>query len=160
MCDMCSSPEKVYKIEIEGTLLNACEKCAEYGKIVAKIKKDEPQIIKQRESFDFVEHSRPNKKTTTIQMIVPNYSVLIKEGRERLELKQEEVAKKIAEKESIVHKLESGRMKPNVPLARKFEKFLNIKLVEEIEEESLSNIETPSTTQTGSLTIGDMIKRR
>ena len=160
MCDMCSSSEKDYKIELEGSLLNVCAKCSEYGKIVAKLKKDEPQPIKKKERFGIVEEAKPEKQTTTIQMIVPNYSNLIKEARERLELKQEELAKKIAEKESIIHKLESGRMKPQVPLARKFEKLLNIKLVEEVEEESLSSIETPGSSQPDNLTIGDMIKRK
>ena len=69
-----------------------------------------------------------------------------------------EVAKRIAEKESVVHKVESGHMKPNLSLARKFEKFLKISLVETVELDGAGKGAKKAGSSTGSLTIGDMIK--
>ena len=46
MCDMCSSPESVYRIELEGTKLNVCEKCASYGKVLGRIRQEEPETPK------------------------------------------------------------------------------------------------------------------
>jgi putative transcription factor len=37
LCEMCSSPNVFYKVDIEGSRLNVCEKCASFGKIISKI---------------------------------------------------------------------------------------------------------------------------
>lgn len=156
MCDMCSSPEVIYRIELEGTMLNVCEQCAAYGRVVAKLKHEEPvKKSKKKEKMFEQAELKPKKETETMQLIVPEYPQLIKNKRESLGLKQEELAKKIAEKESVIHKLESGRMKPDLNLARKLEKFLKIRLVEEVE------LESPGTsgkkTSSEGLTLGDLI---
>ena len=88
-----------------------------------------------------------------IQIITPDYSELIKKKREKLGLKQEELAKKIAEKESIIHKIESGQFEPSVELARKLEKFLNIKLIEQHEEVKVSLGKKGE----GAATLGDVV---
>ncbi len=155
MCDMCSSPDVSYKIEVEGTLLNVCEKCSSFGRIVGKIKKPEP-VQKKKPQLKIQEEAKPKKETETVQMIVANYSTLIKSAREKLGLKQEEVAKKIAEKESTIHKLESRIIKPNLELARKLERFLKIKVIEEVEIESPVNDDKRKGSD--ALTLGDLIK--
>jgi putative transcription factor len=71
-------------------------------------------------------------------------------------LKQEELAKKIAEKESVIHKLESGSIIPAIPLARKLEKFLRIALVETIEVDSPETSDRRSSSD--GLTLGDLIR--
>ena len=75
-------------------------------------------------------------------------------ARERSGLKQEELAKKLNEKESIISSIESGKFKPSINLAHKLEKFFNINLIEELggEEFELSSSEGSG------MTIGDMIK--
>jgi putative transcription factor len=90
-----------------------------------------------------------------VQLIVANYSKIIKSAREKTGLKQEELAKKIAEKESVIHKLESGIMKPDIPLARKLEKFLRITLVESVEVSD--DVEEKRSSSEG-LTLGDLIR--
>ena len=71
-----------------------------------------------------------------------------------MNLKQKELAEKIAEKESIIHQLESGHMKPTISLARKLEKALNIKLIEiyKVQEKKQVDLSDPT------LTIGDLLK--
>jgi len=158
MCDMCSSPEIVYRIEVEGSMLNVCEKCSSYGRVVAKIRQAEPEKKKKKQEKAAEEAKKAAKTTETMQVIVSNYSDIIKRAREKSGLKQEELAKKIAEKESIIHKLESGIIKPDISLARKLEKFLKILLVEEVETESIGASEKKRDSE--GLTIGDMIKIR
>lgn len=157
MCDMCSSPDAVYRIELEGIMLNVCEKCASYGRIVARLKKEEPAKKKTKKSMFFETEIKPQKKTETVQLITPKYPRLIKNARENLDLKQKELAKKIAEKESVIHKLESGRMKPGIPLARKLEKFLKIKLVEEVELDDSGISPGKGEDSEKGLTLGDLI---
>jgi putative transcription factor len=155
MCDICSSPEKVYKVEVEGIILNACERCASLGKIVGKIRREEPEKKKKQERALTEANLKAIKSTETVQIISPNYSAIIRKAREKLGLKQEELAKKLAEKESTIHKLESGSAKPNLDLARKLERFLKISIIEEVELES-PTVEEKRKPSDG-LTLGDLI---
>ena len=159
MCDICSSSDKTYKVEIEGTILNVCDKCASFGKVLAKVKPEmaEKKKKKLEKAVALEAEAKARKETETVQIITPNYSALIKNARERMGMKQEELAKKIAEKESVIHKLESGGMVPGIPLARKLEKFLRISIVENIEMEPEASASDKKEIS-GGLTIGDMIR--
>ncbi|MBW2990141.1 multiprotein bridging factor aMBF1 [Candidatus Woesearchaeota archaeon] len=158
MCDMCSSPESVYRIELEGSRLNVCEKCSSYGRIIARLKREEPVKKSKKKKQGMFEHMdiKPKKESETVQIITSTYPGLIKKKREKLGLKQKELAKKIAEKESVIHKLESGRIKPGIPLARKLEKFLRIKVIEEVELDD-PGISSKKKGLSGDITIGDLI---
>jgi len=160
MCDICSSPEVVYRIEIEGTRLNVCEKCSSYGRIIARLKQEEP-VKKNRKKEKRIREAKikAKKETTTLQIITPDYSGLIKNAREKMGLKQKELAKRIAEKESVIHKLESGRIKPSISLARKLEKFLKISLVKELELEA-DTLQSRMDKSSDELTIGDLVNIR
>jgi len=153
MCDLCSSPEKAYKIEVEGGILNACERCASFGKVISRIKHEQP--VKKKEKSLTQANLQAIKSTETVQLISANYSTIIRKAREKLGLKQEELAKKIAEKESTVHKLESGSAKPDLDLARKLERFLKISIIEAVEVET-SSVEDKRKPSEG-LTLGDLI---
>lgn len=158
MCDMCSSQEKTYKIEVEGSILNVCEKCASFGKVVRKIIPEMPEKKQKQvqKAAKKLAEEKSKKETETMQVITPNFSLIIRKAREKLGLKQEELAKKIAEKESVIHKLESGSIIPAIPLARKLEKFLRISLVETIEVDSPETSDKRSSSE--GLTLGDLIR--
>ncbi len=147
-CDLCGSDKRLYLTEIEGTRLNVCEKCSSFGNI---IKERKPMQKKQKSNIQDI------KETTEImEMIVENYSELIKKSRESMDLKQEELARKIAEKESVIHKLESGNIEPDIRLAKKLEKALNINLIREEKIEKISqNLNNDAT----NITIGDLLKK-
>ena len=89
-------------------------------------------------------------------MVVDDFAEKIRIKREKLGLKQEDFAKKIGEKESVVHKLETGEFEPSLELAKKLEKVLNIKLIEEYEEEHKATTKATSIITT----IGDLVKIR
>jgi len=155
---MCSSPDKTHRIEVEGSILNVCERCSSFGKIIGKVKPELPEKKKKKleKAAEKLAEEKARKETETMQLIVPDYSKIIKKAREKTGLKQEELAKKLAEKESMIHKLESGIMKPDIPLARKLEKFLKIALVETIEVGSPETGNNRSRSE--GLTLGDLIK--
>ena len=147
LCDMCGSETYLVVADIEGTELNVCNKCAKHGKIIKKI---EPV---RKNSYVRKKREKPIEKEI-IERIVNNYGKLIKTAREKLDLKQDDFARKINEKTSLIHGLESEHHEPSIKVAKKIEKFLKIKLVEEeqIEETEIS------TTKSEALTIGDLIK--
>ncbi len=146
-CDLCGAEEELFLAEVEGTNLNVCKNCSKFGKVIEKTQMNE--IPKKTEKVK----TAPDKER--VQIIVDNYSSLIKKKRESLGLKQKELAKKIAEKESVIHKIESGHIEPNINLARKLEKDLSIRL---IEEEKVEEVAIKPKTKDLTVTIGDMLK--
>jgi len=149
-CEMCGSDSILFKTLIEGTELEVCKDCSSHGKVLKKV----PPPLKKKEIIK--QRLEPESKREIIQIIVPDYSKIIKNKRENKGLKQEDLAKKIAVKESIISKIESGNIKPSINLARKLELFFKIRLIETFEEK----FKKPTKTESTSFTIGDMIKVR
>jgi putative transcription factor len=72
-------------------------------------------------------------------MLREDYSKVIKNARELLGIKQDELGMKINEKPSVISHLEAGTIKPTDALARKLEHFLKIQLFVPEEDEIASS---------------------
>ena len=140
-CDLCGKKNELIKAVVEGTLLSVCTPCSKFGNVVHI---DKPIIKKTK----FVEIDK------YMEEITPDFSEKIKMAREKLNLKQEELASKINEKTSVIQHLESGKIRPQITTARKLEKFFGIKLVESVNLPEKSKINVKEST----LTIGDILK--
>ena len=151
MCEMCGSEEKLYRAEIEGTRLNVCEQCAKFGNIINAIDVPGKKELKKKEIKRF-ESEEPKKKV--IYIVSDDFAAKIRKARERMGLTQEDFAKRLSEKESIVQKLERGEFTPSLKLARKLERMLGISLIESYEEggKEFRAVETEG------FTIGDILK--
>lgn len=147
-CEICGSDEKLFKTLIEGTELNVCKKCSKFGKIISEVRIE----TKEKKPAKIERETAPEKEV--LQIIVPDYGLRIKKAREALGLKQEDFAKKINEKISLIHNIESNRFEPSISLARKLEKFLKITLVEQYEDTH----DKVSKAKSDLFTIGDFIK--
>ena len=145
-CEICGKEENLVKSKIEGTIMNVCIACSSYG-----------ERIKTPTFAPPTNHRRMINKPKNIEQIKENFAALIRNKREQLGLKQEDFAKKINEKESIIHKIETGHFTPSISLAKKIERFLEIKLVEEVAEED-TKIAVNQSTSDGAFTLGDAIK--
>jgi len=89
-----------------------------------------------------------------VQVIADDVARRVSRARQKLGMKQEHLAKKIAEKESLVQKIESGQFTPSIRLARKLENHLRIKLVEQHAEKREQKFKSDKV----ALTIGDMLQ--
>lgn len=144
---MCGKVGEVLRTLIEGVEMNVCRNCSKHGKVLKKVmvhgilpKKNKPvKVVEEK-----------------VDVIVDDYADRIKKKREELGLKQEELAKKISEKESLLHKIESGKFEPSMGFAKKLERFLKITL---IEEEKMEKEVSSGTNKSEGFTIGDMIKK-
>jgi len=145
-CDMCGKEEAKFEVEIEGTRMNVGTDCSKFGKLIRKIRPTS-NVEQKREQKIII------KKEEKLQLIVTNYSNIVKSAREKKGLKQEEVAKQIHEKESVIHNIESGRREPRLELARKLEKFFGITLIENYQKEKFKQ----SSSKDLGMTVGDMI---
>jgi len=141
--------EDLYNAIIEGTNLKVCERCAKHGKIIKKIK----PFVLPKKIKRIAQPKEPEMEI--VEAVVDDYAKKIRDARSKSGMTQKEFAKKINEKESLLHKIETGAFKPSLPTAKKLQKILRIKLVEEREEEE---IEMPKEKKGGALTIGDILK--
>lgn len=142
-CEMCGKEVPLVSAIVEGTRLKVCKNCAKMGKIV-----EAPTMTAQRKEY------LKQEKEETIEILVKDYGHKIREAREKSGLTQEEFAKKLNEKASILQKIEAETFKPTIEKAKRFQKILGIKLVEEDVDS------TPEMTKTkgAGLTIGDILK--
>lgn len=145
ICELCGKPivGKPTKAWIEGAQLTVCHRCSRYGSVVKS-------TVQQVAS-----HQLPKRREVRLEsedkLLVSNYNTLIRQARENMSLTQADLARLIGEKESIIRRLESGRMTPTLELAKKLEKVLKVKLYEEVRQEQ----EIPKP-QGFELTLGDV----
>lgn len=139
-CELCGKEGNLVIALVEGIQMKVCPNCSKYGKILDEVK---PIAKKEKKKINEEEY---------VEGIVEDYAKLIKNKREELGLKQEELAKKINERESVIHKIENGSLEPSVKLAKKLERFLKIKLIKEysVKYKKIGN-------ESKLLTIGDLI---
>lgn len=151
-CDICGRKGEIYRAVIEDAQMNVCQSCGSFGKLLEKIysiKKVGKEKVTLAEKMNVPEE---------MELVVENFSDVIKSTREKGGMTQKEFAKKINEKESVVHKIETGNIKPSITMARKLEKILKVKLIEEYEESHDKG--EASGSKNNYLTIGDFIKVR
>ncbi|MBT3405744.1 TIGR00270 family protein [Candidatus Woesearchaeota archaeon] len=151
-CDMCGKEGNITKSIVEGTEMEVCQGCAKFGKSPAPKAKFKPKFHNKPRVRSPIPRDQENLK------IVENYAEVIKSKREKMDITQEQLAKKVFEKESIVTKMESGHFKPSIRLARKLQKLLTVKL---IEKDEAKKVDVKSArNNSGVLTIGDLLKKK
>ncbi|MBM4240249.1 MAG: TIGR00270 family protein [Euryarchaeota archaeon] len=146
-CEICGTKivGKPLRTKIEGSVMLACPKCAKLGKIQREPpKKAKPKFMK----------SRPRRSEPAYE-VLEDYNIIVREGREKKVWSREDLAEKIYEKVSVINRIESGRMMPDIKLAKKLERTLNIKLLEKTEETSADEFRKSSLK---GATIGDIAR--
>ncbi|WP_254544159.1 multiprotein bridging factor aMBF1 [Halomarina pelagica] len=171
-CEMCgaetSSPKTV---KIEGAEIDVCSDCAQFGTEVRTQSSGSASTKystgssgsggsgsgsgssgssggtrrRRRDMFDQMEE------------IAQDYDARIRGAREASGLTQEELAKQLNEKASLVRKLERGDMLPSDDIRRKLERKLDISLTEGPTDD---DTEWEGGASTGSYTLGDVVKRK
>jgi putative transcription factor len=89
--------------------------------------------------------------------VVPDYDGRIRSARESRGLSQEDLARELNEKASLIRKLERGDMLPTDSVQSKLERELDIALTEGGDD---GNAEWESGGSAGTTTLGDVVKRK
>ena len=142
-CDICGKNAELFRAVVEEVELNVCSDCSAYGKVIGK-KQEQIKVIKPKSAH----------KNEEAELIVEEFASIVKNARESLGMTQKEFAVRINEKESFIHKLETGSIEPSIPLARKLEKFLKVKLIEQYKESE----KIISNEKSEGMPLGDFIK--
>lgn len=124
---------RAFQIMIEGARMSACPSCASLGKPVAD--KPTPRTFTPR-SRPLTPVSVPRgPRAASLPSaydqleLDDDYSTIIKQARTRANLSQEELARAVKEKLSVIQKIELRKMIPNMKLSRALEHVLRIKLL-------------------------------
>ena len=143
-CELCGKVTELVVAMVEGTQLNVCANCGRFGKVLTRTPQAAPRKAQQA-------------RTVPVEQVVADYASRIRTAREKRGLTQEEFAKIIQVKESLLHKMETGNFEPPLDTARKLERILHINLVE-VQQET-ENATGAKESKPAGLTIGDILKR-
>lgn len=157
ICELCGRDvPRLKKVVIEGVIMNVCNECAKFGKeikgneIPKEVKYLPPEVVRERLER---KHRRRRDYLDEEEVLIEDYPEVVRKARERLGLTQEELAKRILEKKTVISKIERGEMRPDERLIKKLEKALNIKL-----KEKVAVTYKKDTKSSGALTLGDLLK--
>ncbi|HNV94659.1 MAG TPA: multiprotein bridging factor aMBF1 [Methanofastidiosum sp.] len=158
ICEICGKTihGKVFNVKVESASIKVCDKCSRFGvdhQSWSKYGKGDMSS----EGIALPLKSRINApvKTKEEYALVEDYHIVIKDARESKGWSQKDLARKMNEKESIIHHIETEGFALSNELIQKLEKTLSIKLKEKSDEGI--NI-SKSKQNLKDTTIGDIIK--
>ena len=173
-CEMCgaetSSPNLV---KIEGAELEVCDSCTEFG---TEVQTQESSTTSTKYSTSGSSASGGSSGGTStsggtssggpspgsemfddIDDIAQDYDERIRTARESAGLSQEDLAKQLNEKASLIRKLEHGDMLPSDDVQRKLERALDVDLSTGGES---AETEWEGGSSSGEYTLGDVVERK
>ncbi|MCW1293346.1 MAG: multiprotein-bridging factor 1 family protein [Candidatus Parvarchaeota archaeon] len=121
-CELCGvTTDKLYLVDIEGSKMYVCEKCAKLGKIIempsTKISNENTKEKIEKESSESAE-----------PLIRSDYAKVLTDSLVHKKLKIEDLARRLGVSESYLRKVFGGRVVPDENLAKKLEKILDVEL--------------------------------
>jgi putative transcription factor len=158
-CEICGGIiwGKGVNVMIEGAKITVCQSCAQYG---IKIQENKPHFSQKR-----IISSKPVKKPKNQPYdktpfenfeIVNDFAQKINNIRNKLKLNQDEFAKKLNEKPSLLKRIETGKVEPTIQLAKKIEKVYGITLIKEVDTIEASFSDSKYLKKTSGSSLGDM----
>ena len=116
---------------IEGANLNVCAKCAKLSSGFWEPKPQPQRRVKRSVAYKPIQPFAKRKPRPTVSEtleLVENLGQTVRQARESLGMSHEDLGRKTREKVSVLRKIESGKMVPDLGLAEKLEHTLKIKL--------------------------------
>ncbi|MCK5037843.1 MAG: TIGR00270 family protein [Thermoplasmata archaeon] len=160
VCELCGKEVRTKLMMVEGAPLNVCEGCQKFAVGEAVVKTETGRVI-ATPIADRLEMRGRRMGTRDIysqgsdKMLADDYGARVRDRRRQMSLTQEELAKKINEKKSVIIKVENQDMRPSDKLLGTLERALGISLKEAVEDVDTST--SKEAFKTG-MTLGDFIK--
>jgi len=156
-CDICGREivGQAFKVKVEGAKLLVCRNCQALGTPY----QEDPAPPRPRPIGFVRSHQLPERRPVELPKeiqeldIAENFSALVRNRRMKLGWSQDDLAKKVKEKLSVIQKIETGKITPDTQLCRRLQHELKIKLLVPRKEAPAPKISTPT-----ELTLGDIVK--
>ena len=141
---------------IEGAKMRVCAECAKLGSGYwePKPQRRAKRSPKPQPITPLLKRKLRSTVTETLEL-VGDLGQRVRQAREGLELSHEDLGRKIREKVSLIRKIESGKMVPNLGLAERLEHALKIKLRVPQEEPEVQPV---SLSKPRGATLGDLLQ--
>lgn len=174
-CELCGTPIRrrdAIRIVLEGAVLLVCPRCASRVRSSKASSHSNPRISStelrhskvQRSPRSFTRPSTRRRGGISRRImesfeIVPDYASRVRTARQRLGWTTRILAEKVGEPESVVKRIEDGRLMPTIDMAMRLERVLKIKLLQPVVEngEEISKYTGSADTE---LTLGDIANIR
>jgi len=175
-CEMCgtetSSPNR---IKVEGAELDVCDNCTEFGTKLETSDSSSSTSTKYSTSSSSGSSSSSSSSGNTgtstsssgggrrqdmfddIDELAQDFDDRIRQAREKAGLSQQDLARDLNEKASLIQKLEQGKMLPTDEMQEKLERSLDIDLTA---GSSTDETEWESDSDAGEYTLGDVVERK
>ena len=158
-CEICGKPVPEHnpiRAKIEGSVMVVCKECSKLGKIQKAPPK--PKFVKQQGKRKRPTNTRKtnySRNDEPSEELIENFSFEVRKAREGKGWSREDLGKKINERVSVITRIETGKMTPDIKLTKKLERALDIKLLEKIDNIDLNQF---INTSSGERTLGNIMK--
>lgn len=156
-CDICGRQitGPAFKVRVEGAKMLVCAGCKHLGKpyveeVQASARTRNPRAVRLPSA---IRRAPDLPKDMQELEVDEDYSRIVLHKRMKLDLSQEELAKRVKEKLSVIQKIETGKIAPDTKLCRELEHELRITLLVPRKEATLTKTAAPA-----ELTLGDIIR--
>ncbi|MDT7867644.1 MAG: multiprotein bridging factor aMBF1 [Acidianus sp.] len=130
-CEVCGRPIKGagHRVLLEGAEVLVCDDC------FAKLTKSGRAVPVPRKPQKVTSAPKVRKQRAEMLEVVDDYPDLIRRAREERGWTTAVLAQKLRVSEDLVRRIEGGKVKPTVDLAKRIEELLKIKLLQPVEYE-------------------------
>ena len=158
-CEICGKevPEhNPIRAKIEGSVMVVCKECSKLGTIQkAPPKPKFRQQNKSKKQKNNTRNKNYSRRDEPSEELIEDFEIEIRKARESKNWKREDLGKKINERVSVITRIETGKMTPDVKLTKKLERALDIKLLEKVDNVDLNQFINSSS---GERTLGNVMK--
>jgi putative transcription factor len=163
-CDVCGREiaGQAFKVRVEGAKMMVCHRCRQLGTPYVE---EQPSPYPASRAFT-APRFRPTPRVAHRKAELPkemqelevaeDFALRIRKQRMKLGLSQEDLAKRVKEKLSVIQKIETGKMAPNTRLCRELEHELKIELLVPYKEST----RLPKSAAPSEVTLGDIVRVR
>ena len=119
-CEICGKKVigKPVRTKIENSIMSTCNECSKFG----TIQREPPKPNRGPASRVSAGRRRTFRSQEPTHEVIEDYHKVIRDAREKKGWSREDLGEHIYEKVSVINRLESGRMVPDLKLTRKLEK--------------------------------------
>ncbi len=152
-CEICGKTVvgKPVRTKIDNSVMLTCNECSKFG----KIQREPPRPKRGPTGSVSRGRRRSYRSQEPTEEVIEDFQKVIREAREKMGWSREDLGEEIYEKVSVITRLESGKMVPDLKLARKLEKHLKVTLLEKTQE---AQIDESNASNRRKATIGDIVK--
>lgn len=161
ICEMCGAERRTKFMMVEGAPMHVCQDCEKFAvKDVVETGKGDVVTTPVAERLAKRERRRTQRDIFRDRdefVLRSDYGNFIRHARRKKGMSQDDLAKKLGEKKSVLVKVENQDMRPSDALIAKLEKTLGVSLKEDLDDDTPGGGKEKEA-YTPSLTLGDFIK--